>query len=85
RGPALDPLDELARRLDAAVTAHRKSHGVRATQRQLLALRVARAAVSLAAARAVRRRPATPAAALAEALLLRDAHLSLDALATLDA
>ncbi|MFO0608972.1 MAG: acyl-CoA dehydrogenase family protein [Polyangiales bacterium] len=85
RGGALDPLDELARRLDATVTAHRKSHGVRATQRQLLALRVARAAVSLAAAREVRRLPATPAVALAETLLLRDAHLSLDALATLDA
>lgn len=84
--PELDRLD--ARRAGAAAT-YRESLGVRATQRQLLAQRLARAEVCSVAARAslLRARGEPEHAALADYavdLLAREGHRQLDAIRHLD-
>lgn len=82
-------LDELERRLGQKVAAIRKESGVRATQRQLLTVRLARAEVCALAARAtldraVRDPGCSELAAFAVDQLVGEAERQLDALRTID-
>jgi len=90
--PALrhSAIDELDRRRDDAAAQYRDAMGVRATQRQLLAQRLARAEVYSRAAwaslgRAAREGAGGDVANFAVDLLVRDAHRQLDHLRDLDA
>ncbi len=83
-------LDELDRRRDDVASKYRVEMGVRSTQRQLLAQRVARAAVCAHAGWAsLERAAAQPdradVAAFAAELMVREGHRQLDQLRTLDA